>query len=59
MLLVSGWLRWQCDLWLMSADGVAAWKTAGSVALHWSSLDAACCSVKPDEGRELIWLIPH
>jgi hypothetical protein len=35
-----------------SADGVAAWKTAGSVALHWSSLDEACCSVKPDEARE-------
>jgi hypothetical protein len=32
MLLVGGWLRWPGDLWLKSADGVAAWKTAGSVA---------------------------
>jgi uncharacterized protein (UPF0548 family) len=38
--------------------GVAAWKTAGSVVLHWSSLDGANCSVKPDEARELIWLVP-
>jgi hypothetical protein len=35
-----------------SADGVAAWKTAGSVALHWSSLDGACCSVKSNGARE-------
>jgi hypothetical protein len=42
---------------LKTADGVAAWKTAGSVALHWGSLDGACCSVKPDEARELIWLV--
>jgi hypothetical protein len=34
-----------------SAEGVAAWKTAGSVALRWSSLDETCCSVKPDEAR--------
>jgi hypothetical protein len=41
-------------LQLKSADGVATWKTAGSVALLWSSFDGACCSVKPDEARELI-----
>jgi hypothetical protein len=34
-------------------------ETAGSVlALHWGSLGQACCSVKPDEVRELIWLVP-
>jgi hypothetical protein len=33
-------------------------KTAGSVALHWGPLDEACSSVKPDEARERIWLIP-
>jgi hypothetical protein len=31
-------------------------KTAGSVALHWSSLNWACCSVKPES--ELIRLFP-
>jgi hypothetical protein len=45
-------------LQLKSADGVAARKTAGSIALHWGSLDGACGSVKPDEARELIWLVP-
>jgi hypothetical protein len=30
----------------------------GVLALHWGSLDGACCSVKPDEVRELIWLVP-
>jgi hypothetical protein len=40
MLLVGGWLRWPGDLYLKSADSVAAWKTAGSVlAPHWGSLD--------------------
>jgi hypothetical protein len=43
---------------LKSTDGVAAFKTAGSDAFHWGSLDGACCSVKPDEARELIWLVP-
>jgi hypothetical protein len=34
-------------------------ETAGSVlALHWGSLGQACCSVKPDEAGELIWLVP-
>jgi hypothetical protein len=33
-------------------------ETAGSVALHWGSLGEACCSVKPDEAGELIWLVP-
>jgi hypothetical protein len=42
-----------------SADCVAASKAAGSVlAFHWGSLVGACCSVKPDEARELIWLVP-
>jgi hypothetical protein len=45
-------------LQLKSADGVDAWKTAGSVVLHWDSLDGACSSVKPDEARELIWMVP-
>jgi hypothetical protein len=45
-------------LWFKSADGVAAWKTAGSVAVHCGSLDGACGSVKPDEARELIRLVP-
>jgi hypothetical protein len=27
------------------------------LAFHWGSLDEACCSVKPDEARELIWLV--
>jgi hypothetical protein len=54
-------LRWPGDLWSKSADGVAAWsghlwsksaggaamETVGSVALHWGSLDGACCSVEP------------
>jgi hypothetical protein len=26
-------------LWLKSTDGLAAWKIAGSVALHWGLLD--------------------
>jgi hypothetical protein len=30
----------------------------GMLALHWGSLEGACCSVKPDEARELIWLVP-
>jgi hypothetical protein len=30
----------------------------GVLAVHWSSLDGACCSAKPDEARELIWLVP-
>jgi hypothetical protein len=47
------------DLWLKSADGIAAWMTAGSVALHWSSFDRACCSVESDEAGELIWLVPN
>jgi hypothetical protein len=54
MLLVDGWLWWPGDLWLKSADGIAAYKTAGSVALHWGSLDGACCSVKPDEAWERV-----
>jgi hypothetical protein len=58
MLLVGGWLQWSSDFYVKSADSVAAWKTAESVALHWSSLDGACCSVKPDEARELIWPVP-
>jgi hypothetical protein len=58
MLLFGGWLRWPSDLWLKSADSIAAWKTAGSVDLHRGSLDGACCSVEPDETRELIRLIP-
>jgi hypothetical protein len=33
-------------------------KTAGTVALHWGSLDEACSSVKPDEARERVWLNP-
>jgi S-methylmethionine-dependent homocysteine/selenocysteine methylase len=39
-------------LWLKSADGIAAWETAVSIALHWASLVGACCSVKPDEARD-------
>jgi hypothetical protein len=53
---VTGWRSG--DLQLKSADGVASWKAAGSVAFHWSSLGGACCSVKPDEARELIRLVP-
>jgi hypothetical protein len=30
----------------------------GVLALHWGSPNGACCSVKPDEARELIWLVP-
>jgi hypothetical protein len=30
----------------------------GVLSLHWGWLDGACCSVKPDEARELIWLFP-
>jgi hypothetical protein len=40
------------QLLLKSADGTAAWKTGGSVALHWGSLVGACCLVKTDEARE-------
>jgi hypothetical protein len=29
----------------------------GVLAPHWCSLDGACCSVEPDEARELIWLL--
>jgi hypothetical protein len=29
----------------------------GVLALHWGSLDGACCLEKPDEARELIWLV--
>jgi hypothetical protein len=56
VLLVGCLLRWPGDLKLKSAEGVAARKTAGIVALHWSSLDGACCSVKPES--ELIRLVP-
>jgi hypothetical protein len=56
MLLVGGWLWWPGDLWLKSADGIAARMTAGSVALHWGSIDGACCSVKLDEAGE--WVDP-
>jgi hypothetical protein len=50
-------LRWHGDLWSKSADG-AALETVRSVALHWGSLDGACCSVEPDEAGGLIWPVP-
>jgi hypothetical protein len=28
------------------------------LALHLGSLDGMCCSVKTDEGRGLMWLVP-
>jgi hypothetical protein len=30
----------------------------GVLAFHWSLLDGAWCSVKFNEARELIWLVP-
>jgi hypothetical protein len=30
----------------------------GVLVLHWGSLYGACCSVKLDEAKELIWLVP-
>jgi hypothetical protein len=50
-------LRWPGDLGSKSADGVAL-ETAGSVVLHWGSLDGACCSVEPDKAGGLIWPVP-
>jgi hypothetical protein len=43
---ICGGYPYNCDASttvLKSADGVAAWKTDGSVAFQWSSLDEACC----------------
>jgi hypothetical protein len=57
---VTGWrlIAMAMRLVVEVDDSVAAWKTAGGVlALHWGSLDGACCSVKPDETREF-WLFP-
>jgi hypothetical protein len=56
MLLVGGWLRWPGNLKLKLAEGVAAWKTAGSVALH-QEQDGTV--IPPDTGfsfRRLLWL---
>jgi hypothetical protein len=59
----SSWCYWS----VVDCDGRATscWsqltallfcKTAGSVAVHWGSLDGACCSVKTDEARK--WVDP-
>jgi hypothetical protein len=40
------------------ASCIAARRLLGLFALHWGPLDEACSSVKTDEARKRIWLIP-
>jgi hypothetical protein len=58
MLLVGGWLRWPGDCSWSRLTALLLGRLLGCVALHWGSLDGACRSVKYDEARELIWLVP-
>jgi hypothetical protein len=58
ILLVGCWLRWPGDCNRSRLTALQLERLLGVLALHWSSLDGACCSVKPGEARELIWLVP-
>jgi hypothetical protein len=40
------------------ADCVAAGRLLGLFVLQWCPLDEDCSSVKLDEARERIWLVP-
>jgi hypothetical protein len=58
MPLVGCWLRWPGDCGRSWLSALLLEILLGVLALHWDSLDGVCCSVKPDEARELIWLVP-
>jgi hypothetical protein len=58
MLLVGCWLRWPGDCGRSRLTTLLLERLLGVFAFHWSSLDGACCSVKHDEARNLIWLVP-
>jgi hypothetical protein len=58
MLLVGCWLRWPGDCSWSQLTAFLLGRLLGVLALHWCLLDGACCSVKPYEARELIWLVP-
>jgi hypothetical protein len=58
MLLVGCWLPWPGDYSWRWLTALLLERLLGVLALHWSSLNGAFCSVKPDEARELICLVP-
>jgi hypothetical protein len=67
-LIMRSLRRSSCCYWsAVDCDGRATWSRLMALllerllwvlALHSGSLDGACSSVKPDEARELIWLVP-
>jgi hypothetical protein len=57
LLLVGCWLRCPADCRRSRLTALLLDRLLGVLALYWCSLDRACCSVKPYDARELIWLV--